>query len=101
MKVQGFSGLLLFSGYKMATLKCFFVANCRCHVVAAVRALAHPVGWLLQFACWDTDGCRFSLWSDPFRDQGVPQSAAERTPFPPADWRVNRAKRESRILRDG
>lgn len=46
-----------------------------------------PDDWLLQPACSGTDGCTSPSWSARARDRGVLQSAAAKSPSPPADWR--------------
>lgn len=95
--IQCFPGFLLFTGYKVATFECFFVANRCCHVVATIRASARLAGWLLQFVCSDTDGCRFPSWSAHARVPDVLRSTEARTPFPPADWRVNGKCRDDKV----
>ena len=89
LKIQGFPGFSVFSGYKMATSERIFVASGEigcCQGVATVTRCRLTAVQPLP-VCWGTGGCKSPLWSVPVHDPAALRSAKERSPSLLADWR--------------
>ena len=89
LKIQGFLGFSVFSGYKMATSERIFVARGKfgcCQGVAMVTRYRLTAVQPLP-VCWGTGGCKSPLWFAPVRDPAALRSARERIPSPPIGWR--------------
>ena len=89
LKIQGFPGFSVFSGYKMATSEQIFVASGEigCCQGVAIVTRCRLTAVQPRPVCWGTGDCKSPWWSALVHDPDALQSAKERSPSPPIGWR--------------